>query len=161
MAADPQLLQSLAQWHNAKAVILGIGNALKGDDAAGPLVCERLAGRVSAKVIDAGTTPENYITPILRVAPDVLLIVDAMDFGGEPGQMRVCTPDELHRYAISTHALSLHLAIDMIRRDTKLDVRLIGIQANRMKFGDSLSPAVRDAAAMLADTLAELFTPAE
>ncbi len=161
MGADRLLLESLARWHGSKAVILGIGNTLKGDDAAGPLVCERLAGKVSAKVIDAGSTPENYIRPILETTPDVLLMVDAVDLGGEPGQIHVCAPEQLHRFALSTHALSLHLLIDMIRRERELDVYLIGIQADRMRFGDSLSPAVQDAVETLVDTLIELFKPTE
>jgi len=140
-------------------VILGVGNTLKGDDAAGPLVCERLSGRVSATVIDAGAVPENYIGPVLEALPDVLFVVDAVDFGGRPGQIRVCMPEEIRGFAFSTHALSLHLSIELICRETNLEVRVIGIQASGTKLGDCLSPAVRDAAETLADTLIELFRP--
>ena len=159
MGVDQQLLKSLAPWRESKVVILGIGNSLKGDDAAGPLVCERLSGRVSARVIDAGAVPENYIGPVLKASPDVLFIVDAVDFGGHPGQIRLCTPDEIHGFAFSTHALSLHLSIDLIRREKKLEVYVIGIQAGRTKLGDCLSPAVREAIGTLADTLTQLFRP--
>lgn len=161
MGVDRQLLGSLAQWRELRVVILGVGNTLKGDDAAGPLVCEHLSGKVSARVIDAGAVPENYIGPVLEASPDVLFIVDAVDFGGRPGQIRVCTPDEIHGFAFSTHALSLHLSIDLIRREKKLEVYLIGIQAGRMRLGDCLSPATRDAVETLVDTLAELFRPTE
>ena len=157
MGVDQQLLKSLAPWRESKVVILGIGNSLKGDDAAGPLVCERLSGRVSARVIDAGAVPENYIGPVLKASPDVLFIVDAVDFGGHPGQIRLCTPDEIHGFAFSTHALSLHLSIDLIRREKKLEVYVIGIQAGRTKLGDCLSPAVREAVDTLADTFTQLF----
>lgn len=159
MGVDRQLLRSLAQWRDLTVVILGIGNTLKGDDAAGPLVCERLSGRVSARVIDAGAVPENYIGPVLEASPDVLFIVDAVDFGGHPGQIRVCTPDEIHGFTCSTHALSLHLSIDLIRREKKVEVYVIGVQADRTKFGDCLSPAVREAVETLADTLTQLFRP--
>ena len=161
MGVDRQLLESLAQWRDSRVVILGVGNTLKGDDAAGPLVCERLSGRVSASVIDAGTTPENYIRPVLKASPDILLIVDAVDFGGCPGQLRVCPPDQIHRFAFFTHALSFHLSIEVIRRQKKLEVYLIGIQADRMRLGDRLSPAMREAVETLVDTLAELFRPTE
>jgi len=124
-------------------------------------VCERLAGRVSAKVIDGGTTPENYITPILQASPDILLMVDAIDFGGRTGQIRLCALDELQRFAVSTHALSLHLVIDVIRREKKLEVYLIGIQAAQTKFGDGLSTAVQAAVETLADTLIGLFRSSE
>jgi hydrogenase 3 maturation protease len=161
MGTDPQLLESLARWRDSRVVILGIGNTLKGDDAAGSLLCERLSGQVPARVIDAGPVPENYIGPILAAWPDVLFIVDAVDFGGRPGQIRVCTPDEIHAFTFSTHALSLHLSIDLIRREKNVEVRVIGIQAGRMKLGAPLSPAVQEAVETLADTLTLLFRPGQ
>lgn len=154
-------MESLIQWRDSKVVILGVGNTLKGDDAAGPLVCECLSGRVPARVIDAGVTPENYIGSILEAAPDVLLIVDAVDFGGSPGQIRICTPDQVRRFAFSTHALSLHSLVDVIRREKKLEVYLIGIQAGRTRLGDCLSPAMREAVETVVDTLTALFRPAK
>jgi len=154
-------LESLARWQDSRVVILGVGNTLKGDDAAGPLVCERLSGRVSATVIDAGAVPENYIGPVLEALPDVLFVVDAVDFGGRPGQIRVCMPEEIRGFAFSTHALSLHLSIDLIRRERKLEVYLIGIQAGRTKLGDCLSPAMQEAVEALADTLTQLFRPSQ
>jgi hydrogenase 3 maturation protease len=157
MAGDRQLLERLAPWRAAKVVILGIGNPLKGDDAAGSLVCARLSGRVPATVIDAGGVPENYIGPVLRAAPEVLLVVDAVDFGGPPGQIRVCTPDEIEPRAFSTHALSLHLALDLIRRARRLEVYVMGIQAGTMKLGDGLSAPVQEAVETLAETLLQLF----
>jgi hydrogenase 3 maturation protease len=159
MGVDPQLWQSLAPWRGAHVAILGVGNLLKGDDAAGPLVCERLSGKVRATVIDAGPVPENYIGPVLRAAPDVLFIVDAVDFGGRPGQIRVSTPDEIQGFAFSTHALSLHLSIDLICREKAIDVRVIGVQAGRTKLGSCLSPAVEEAVGTLADTLTQFFRP--
>jgi hydrogenase 3 maturation protease len=159
MGIDRQLMESLAPWRDARVVILGIGNTLKGDDAAGPLVCERLSGKVPAKVIDAGAVPENYIGPILAAAPDALLIVDAVDFGGRPGQIRLCPLDEIHELTFSTHALSLHLSVDLIRRERPIEVCVIGVQADRMRFGDCLSPAVREATETLVDTLTRLWQP--
>ena len=161
MGVDQHLLESLARWQDSRVVILGVGNTLKGDDAAGPLVCERLSGRVSATVIDAGAVPENYIGPVLEALPDVLFVVDAVDFGGRPGQIRVCMPEEIRGFAFSTHALSLHLSIDLIRRERKLEVYLIGIQAGRTKLGDCLSPAMQEAVEALADTLTQLFRPSQ
>jgi hydrogenase 3 maturation protease len=158
MEMNRQLLESLAGWHNSKAVILGVGNVLKGDDAAGPLVCERLKESPSAAVIDAGTVPENYIRPILKTKPDILLIIDAVDFGGSPGEIRVFDPVEIHRFAFSTHALSLHLFVEMLRTHRPVEVRVIGIQAGSCELGGGPSPAVQTAIEMLAATL-EMFHP--
>jgi len=161
MGVDQQLREMLAQWRRSRVVILGVGNTLKGDDAAGPAVCERLSRRVSARVIDAGATPENYIGPILEAAPDVLFIVDAVDFGGCPGQIRLCTPDQIRTPALCTHALSLNLAIDLIRHERMLEVYLIGIQADGMKLGDGLSPAASSAVETLVSVFIEIFGTAK
>jgi len=158
MGVDRRLLESLAAWRDSKAVILGVGNILKGDDAAGPLVCERLSGgRLSAVVIDAGTAPENYVRPILNAEPDVLLIVDAVDFGGRTGEIRIFEPAEIRRFAFSTHALSLHLFIDRLQQERPLTAHLIGIQAGERGLGDTVSSAVHEAIETLAVTLAVLF----
>jgi hydrogenase maturation protease len=159
MGIDRPLLESLARWRAARVVILGIGSTLRGDDAAGPLVCDGLSGRVPARVIDAGTVPENYIGPILAAAPEVLFIVDAVDFGGRPGRIRLCRPDEIPPLAFSTHALTFHLSLDLMRRETNLEVCVLGIQAGTMKLGESLSPAVAEAVETLVDTLTQLFRP--
>jgi hydrogenase 3 maturation protease len=161
MGVDQQLLESLTPWRDSKVVILGVGNTLKGDDAAGPLVCERLSGRVPARVIDAGAVPENYIGPVLAASPDVLFIVDAVDFGGHPGQIRVYTPEQIHGLAFSTHALSVHLSINVIRREKKVEVYVIGVQAGRTRLGDCLSPAMREAVEILVDTFTQLFRPGQ
>jgi len=159
MEAVPEPLRPLARWRNTKVVILGVGNTLMGDDAAGPLVCERMAGRSSAVVIDAGTVPENYIAPIRRAAPDVLLVVDAVDFGGVLGQIRVFDPAEICAFAFGTHALSFHLFLDKLQRERPIDVRLIGIQAGPRELGGRVSPAVHRAIEMLAAGLEALFQP--
>lgn len=157
MEVDQQLRGTLAQWRRSRVVILGVGNTLKGDDAAGPAVCERLSGRVSARVIDTGATPENYIGRILEASPDVLLIVDAVDFGGRPGEIRLCTPDQIRAPAFCTHALSLNLAIDLIRHERRLEVYLIGMQADRLQFGDGLSAAASGAVETLVSAFIEIF----
>lgn len=157
MGVDPRLLESLAAWRDSRAVILGVGNVLRGDDAAGPLICERLAGRLAAAVFDAGAAPENYVGPILRAEPEVLLVIDAVDSGNSPGWIGVFAPADIHRFTFSTHALSLHLFLDRLRRDRPLEARLIGIQVGRRGLGEGVSPQVREAIGTVSDTLAALL----
>jgi hydrogenase 3 maturation protease len=163
MCMDREILESLARWRDSAVVILGVGNVLKGDDAAGPLVCERLSGRLSATVIDAGPAPENYVRPILRKEPDALLIVDAVDFGGPPGQIRLFEPEQIRKFAFSTHALSLHLFIDLLRGNSitpekkGFAVYLIGLQVCHTDLGAPVSPAVERSVRRLADAFIDLF----
>ena len=157
---DRPLLERLESWRGRRAVILGVGNPLKGDDAAGPLVCELLGGPLSAKVIDGGSAPENHLRPIREADPEVLLIVDAVDLAGQVGQIHLLGPEQVSRFSLSTHALSLHLLIDLLRRENDLAVHLIGIQVRHVQLGRPLSPEVNRAAHVLANTLREVFRPA-
>jgi len=157
MTADRELLDRLGPWRDATAVILGVGSVLSGDDAAGPLTCERLAGRVSATVIDGGTAPENHLRPILDARPEVLFVIDAMDFEGDPGQIRLFGPEQTRDFAFGTHALSLHLLLRILRQEREFRVCLIGIQAEHTRLGDNISPAVQAAVETLADIFVQVY----
>jgi len=157
MNEDRRLFEQLEGLGGSRTVILGIGNTLKGDDAVGPLVCEGLAGRVRAEVIDAGAVPENYIQAIIRKNPQTLLIIDAIDFGAAAGTINVFRPNQLGSAAISTHTLSPRLFVDMIKQDIEVDVYFLGIQPVQTELGRALSPPVEQALQRLVRTLAEVF----
>jgi len=165
---DKQLFEQLRKFRGSRTVIVGIGNVLKGDDAVGPLVCEQLAGKIRAELIDAGTVPENYIQPIIEKAPQNLLVIDAIDFGASAGTIRIFEPEQLSSHAFSTHALSPRLFVDMvcqnIRRDParrEPDVYFVGIQPAQTQLGQSISPQVSQAVQQLSKILAEVFPLAE
>jgi hydrogenase 3 maturation protease len=158
MFAEQSLLEQLGRFRDSATVILGIGNILKGDDGAGPVICQKLKDRnIGAEVIDGGTVPENYIHPIIRKAPENLLVIDAIDFGGPPGTIKLLEPEQLSSRAISTHCLSPHLFVDMIRRSASVDVCFIGIQPSQVKLGEAISSQVDDAINKLSEVLARIF----
>ncbi len=157
MGTDKQLLEHLNKLSGSKTLIVGIGNTLKGDDAAGPLVCQQLTGKVSAELIDVGTVPENYIQPIIKKAPQNLLIIDAVDFGAAAGTINIFKPEQLNASVFSTHTLSPHLFVDTIRKSIKVDVYFVGIQPAQIGLGQSISPQVNQAVQWLIRTLTEIF----
>ena len=149
----------IEKLQDSKTIILGIGNVLKGDDAFGPLVCEKLKIKnISTEVIDAATVPENYIQTIIRKSPQILLIIDAIDFSAMPGSIRVFEPEELNSLVISTHTLSPKIFIDMIRQSIELDVFIIGVQPAQTQLGSPLSPQIKKSIFDLVDILRETFT---
>ena len=159
MGAARQLAECLGALRGTRTVILGVGNTLKGDDGVGPLVCTRLAGKVSATVIDAGTVPENYLGPITGAEPESLLVIDAIDFGGHPGQTRLFRPGQVGDFAFSTHSLSLHLFLDVLGREIEMETYLLGVQPSHTELGRSASAAVQESIDTLTDALAEIFPP--
>ena len=160
MSPDKSLSEQLNKLRDSSALILGIGNILKGDDAAGPLVCRRLKeAKISAGLIDAGTVPENYIQRIIKKAPQTLIVIDAIDFGAEAGTIRIFKPEHLDSLVVSTHTLSPRLFIDVIRRSIRVDVYFIGIQPAQTQLGQPPSTAVSQAIEELSAVLTEVFPP--
>lgn len=159
MTADSQLLEQLNKLRGSKAVILGVGNTLKGDDGAGPIVCERLTGKVAAEVIDTGTAPENYVGPVVRKAPQNLIVIDAIDFGARPGTLSVFGLDQLDSFVFSTHTLSPRVFADLIRQQVDTDVLFVGIQPEHTQLGKPISVPVEKAVQQLVRILIAVFTP--
>jgi hydrogenase 3 maturation protease len=160
MGTDQQHFEQLNKYRDSKTLIVGIGNTLKGDDGAGPLVCEQLGLKeVSAELIDAGTVPENYIQPIIKKGPQNLLVIDAIDFAAAPGTIRIFNLEQINSLAISTHTLSPRLFVDMVCRSIKPDVYFIGIQPAQTQLGQSVSGPVSQAIQQLSRILAEVFPP--
>ncbi len=162
MGTDEQLFEQLNKLRGSKTVIIGIGNILKGDDGLGPLVCQQLRhAKVCAELIDAGTVPENYIQPVIKKAPQNLLIIDAIDFGASPGTISILKPEQLNSSVFSTHALSPRLFIDVIHRQADVDVYIIGIQPAQIQLGQPVSAPVSKAIQLLIDSLSKIFPPAK
>ena len=158
MSTEQSLLQQLNKLRSSATVIVGIGNIIKGDDGAGPIVCQKLKkAKICADLIDAGTVPENYIQPIIKKAPHNLLVIDAIDFGATPGTIKVFESEQLNTHIISTHSLSPRLFVDMICQNVSVDVYFIGIQPAQVQLGQSISPEVNLAIEQLSEVLAQVF----
>lgn len=157
MGTHAQLCNRLKKLCSRDILIVGIGNTLKGDDGAGVLICQQLKDIIGQNVIDAGTVPENYIQPIIKKAPNVLLIIDAIDFGACAGAINIFRPDQLNSLAISTHALSPRLFVDVICKSISPEVYFIGIQPGQTVLGRPLTPEVEQAIKSLTETLSTIL----
>ncbi len=134
----------------AKTVLVGIGNTLRNDDGAGSVLAARLKGRVPFEVIDAGSAPENYLGKIIRQGPETVVLVDAGDFGGNPGEIRECEAGDFKTADFyATHNASLSLAAGYLREHLECDIKVILIQPQNTGFGDKLSGEVEAAVTKL------------
>ena len=155
MCADDEFCEQLKKICGRSTVVIGIGNTLKGDDGAGCFVCRQLKDTAPQKVIEAGTVPENYIGPIIDKRPEVLVVIDAIDFGGSAGQIKTFTPEELSSAAFSTHTLSPRLFVDVICNSISTEVWFVGIQPGQTELWEGLSAEVERAVGMVAEILKE------
>lgn len=129
---------------------MGVGNPLKGDDGAGPFFIQELQkrgqspkkGTVPFFLIDAGEVPENYLTPIIQAQPDIIMIVDAADFGGKPGEVGIFEVKEISKIGMTTHALSPGVFMDYLKQQTNTDIFLLAVQPKTIEIGVDLSEEV-------------------
>ena len=70
-----------------KKLVLAVGNGMMGDDAAGPLLAEKLtaAPLEGWEVLNGGSAPENSLYRVRELGPEQVLIVDAADMDLAPG----------------------------------------------------------------------------
>ncbi len=133
---------ALTEWMAEPALILGIGYPMRGDDAAGPMVCARLG---SPCAVDCGDAPERF----LGLAGDSrftrLLLVDAVDFGGAAGEIAFCLSGDLVERFGTTHDSGLALLARFVEQEYGKPVALLGIQPATVRFGADMTLAVREA----------------
>ncbi len=121
---------------------------MRGDDAIGSIVGETIAreGRIAA--FDCSVAPENYLNKVLERKPVELLLVDACNFGGEPGEVRVFSESDFDRIAyglLLTHTLPLTLLAALVKKEVNCRIRLVGIQPASVEFGAEMTEPVRRA----------------
>jgi hydrogenase 3 maturation protease len=151
------LADELAARLSGRTVVVGVGNPLRGDDAAGCLVARWLHGAEGARVIEAEEVPESFVGDIAATMPDTVVLVDAVDLGAEPGAVAVLEREQVAAFAPTTHRLPLSLVMDVVQRRTGADVFLIAVQPLSLEFGAPVSPQVGAGVELLAGVLSGLL----
>ncbi len=136
-------------------VLLTVGNALMGDDAAGALLARRLrqAPLVGWEALEGGSAPENCLHRVRELEPERVLVVDAADMDLEPGAIRLIGMEQIaDPFLITTHTLPLSYLLQSLREFVP-QVELLGIQPRVVAFGYPVSSAVQDAVACVYESL--------
>lgn len=151
-------LKRLGSSNGSRVAIVGIGQELRGDDAAGVLVARALKSALahirSVLVIEGGQAPENQTGVLRRFEPDLVLLVDAAEMGAASGEVRWLTQSQIDGLSASTHTLPLSMIAQFLSAELNCEVTLIGIQPAQIILGTALSPAVQKAVDDLARRLA-------
>jgi hydrogenase 3 maturation protease len=147
------LAQELVKLLSARSVIVCVGNELGGDDAAGPEVAQRIIGRVRWPVFDVHTVPENFLMKIVEAKPDVVLIVDALDFGAPAGAVSILPADSVAGQGPSTHGPAPIAFMDVLNMLHPCRRAVLGVQAKSVRFGDTISAEVARGVELVASAL--------
>lgn len=132
-----------------KTLVLGLGNRLMTDDGFGPCAIDALAaaeaGNSGVTLLDGGTLGLDLL-PALAEA-DRLIVIDALDSGGRPGEIVRLEGEEVPR-AFATK-LSIHqaglkdlLAVAELTGDLPAEVVVWGAQPASLELGLELTPAL-------------------
>jgi hydrogenase 3 maturation protease len=143
-----------------RVVIVGVGNPIRGDDAVGPRIIELLESKPINNVLLLNTesVPEAFTGKVEQFNPTHVLLVDAANFRGMPGETKLITGEQIGGQAISTHSLPLNIFISYIEKSLGISVILLGIQPMSINLGETMSEPVKKVAKIVADTLHRILS---
>lgn len=132
-----------------RVLVAGVGNVFLSDDGFGVAVAERLAGMDLPEGVEAADFGIRgvHLAYQLLDGYDALVLVDALDLGGEPGTVAVFEPD-LTAFeapaAVDGHSLDPAAVLATLRRlgGSVNRVVVVGCQPATVEEGMGLSPAV-------------------
>lgn len=142
---------SLGRHRSSAIVVIGIGNALCGDDAVGLVVARKLKEKARAEVRIVEARGETTALIEVWKDADTVILIDAVRSGARPGTIHRL---DVHAEPIpasvaphSTHALGVVEAIELARTLHQLPSRLTlyGIEGQNFEAGAGLSPEVEKA----------------
>jgi len=149
-----------------RVLVLGIGNLLWGDEGFGVRAVEEFHRRYSVPahvtILDGGTQG-LYLVQFVREADD-LLVFDAIDYGLEPGALKIVRDAEVPKFT-GSKKMSLHqtgfqevLSAADLLGDYPSRLALVGCQPFDLEnWGGPLSPQVRGAMPAALDAARELL----
>jgi len=123
-------------------LVLGVGSRLRGDDAAGSIIAEKLNERGVSRAFDCGGVPENFVVQMERYLPCDILFVDAVDFGAEPGTVGFFGGEKSLPQSVSTHSAGLSPLMDFLSAGGATTCWVLAIQPADVGYGADLSEPV-------------------
>jgi hydrogenase maturation protease len=139
--------------------VVGVGNAVRADDAVGLAVARELRGTLPADVdvVEREGEPTSLIDA--WDGAEAVWLVDAVSSGAPPGTVhrvdaaREPLPAGFGR--TSTHHFGLPEAVELARAMDRLPERLVvyGVEGASFETGDALTPDVAAAVAGVADAI--------
>ena len=155
-------------------LIITVGNCFRADDGVGPYIAVGLKQSAKLSVIDAGYTPENIIDQAIKLlaqrritasqigpgAPGRIIFIDAADFGGSSGELRLIDAQHIPEVSLSTHSMPLSVISRILYEDTQAKIYFIGIQPKSVEHQEGLSYEVKLAADALIKHINQEFKDA-
>lgn len=129
--------------------VIGLGNFLKGDDAIGPIVIEKLSNsfnETELNLIDAGADAISVLDYL--IGKDPVVIIDCAKMGREPGEVVEFDVTEAN-ISLVYNTFSLHGFSfgDVYKMATQMGpvapCKIIGVEPKHINFNENLSTEVK------------------
>lgn len=143
---DANLANFLTPQEYLRTLIITVGNCFRADDGVGPYIASCLRQSSKLAVIDAGFSPENIIDQAIKLSPQTIIFIDAADFNGSSGELRLIDSEHIPETSLSTHSIPLPALSRILHEDTKAQIYFIGIQPKSVEYRQGLSGEVKSAA---------------
>ena len=144
-----------------KALVLGVGNVLLGDEGVGVRVAEELNARYrdseEVEILDGGTAGIELLRYL--EGRDILIIIDAMAGGHPPGSVYLVEGDDVPKRfmeKISPHQIGLSdlLAAAIISDTLPPRIIMYAVEPKNLATGIGLTPEVEEAAGRVVSLVA-------
>ena len=107
--------------YDAEVLVVGCGNVLFKDDGFGPTTIKEIEEHLDERplpdnvmTIDAGPSAPHYLFSLPNPMWKKLIILDIADFGGEPGEVRILSRDDVPEGKYQDpHSLSVADPLDL------------------------------------------------
>lgn len=142
----------LIQSNNTMKAVVSIGNPLKADDNIANLILEDLKLENILK-IKGEMNPENYIGKMRDC--EIIIFLDALEFGGEVGDVKVFELEEVQETITTTHSIS----VDMLKKFLPSSkIKIIGIQPKNIDFGIDMSEELKNKISEISKKVEEIVS---
>ncbi|HPP66711.1 MAG TPA: hydrogenase maturation protease, partial [bacterium] len=94
------------------------------------------------KVFPCYDFPENFTGSVKKEKPDHILLIDSSITGKKPGSIFILNPEGINHEDISSHRIPLRLLYEYLKKETRADIAIIGIEPYYIGKGNKCSKPV-------------------
>ncbi|MCD6594815.1 hydrogenase maturation protease [bacterium] len=140
-----KIFDEVAEFIDGNWAILGIGNRLRGDDAFGSILAEKLRERFrnsvfDEKIFDGSSAPENYFGKLIQLKCERVLVIDAIIYDAPAGELKIFVPEQLSSPMISTHGPSNFNMMQIAMPETR--IKILAVEPKNLGIGEPMSEEV-------------------
>jgi len=140
-----ELSRILSLIPDQKVIFVGLGNKIRGDDGAGLEFINQLRQHKiipDKQLIKCYTTPENYLSRIIKQNPSTVIFIDTAKMQAPPGTIQEIPAESIDSKGFSTHTYSMKIIADYLAANGVREIRYLGIEPKSTAMSNEISPEV-------------------